>query len=88
MHKIPGAFFKVRAEGGATAHDIDEVNKFYKRSLITMFLAMAQSYITMQFLYQSRILGPKSLPRVYNYLGYFIYPTVFIVGGVFMFQKN
>ncbi len=38
--KIPGSFFKVRSQGGASSKDIDEVNKFYKRSFVTMLLLM------------------------------------------------
>lgn len=56
MHKVPGSFFKVRSQGGASSKDIDEVNKFYKRSFVTMFLLMAQSFITINFLYDSRFI--------------------------------
>ena len=56
MHKIPGSFFKVRSQGGASAKDIDEVNKFYKRSFVTMFLLMVQSYVTINFLYDARFI--------------------------------
>lgn len=56
MHKIPGSFFKVRSQGGASAKDIEEVNKFYKRSFVTMFVLMVQSYITINFLYDARFI--------------------------------
>lgn len=56
MHRIPGSFFKVRSQGGASMKDIDEVNKFYKRSFVTMFLLVAQSYIVINFLYDGRFI--------------------------------
>ncbi len=37
---IPGCFYKARAQGAATVSDMDEMNKFYKRSLVTCFLLL------------------------------------------------
>ncbi len=55
--KIPGSFFKVRSQGGASGKDIDEVNKFYKRSFVTMFLLMVHSYVVINFLYDARFIS-------------------------------
>ena len=44
MKTIPGCFYKVRAQGSATAYDSDELNKFYKRALVSCCLVMAHSY--------------------------------------------
>jgi hypothetical protein len=41
---IPGCFYKVRAQGSATAYDCNEVSKFYKRSMVSMGLVLAHSY--------------------------------------------
>lgn len=51
LRTIPGCFYKVRAQGSATARDCDEMNKFYKRSLVSCGLVMGHSYIVVQFLY-------------------------------------
>jgi len=88
MHKVPGSFFKVRSQGGASAKDIEEVNKFYKRSFVTMFLLMVQSYVTINFLYDARFITSKRMPRVYSYLPWVIYPTALIGSCVFMFKEN
>mmetsp|Transcript_12339 Transcript_12339/g.15737 ORF Transcript_12339/g.15737 Transcript_12339/m.15737 type:complete len:81 (+) Transcript_12339:309-551(+) len=41
---IPGCFYKVRAQGAATVADMDELNKFYKRSLVSCFLLLGHVY--------------------------------------------
>ena len=41
---IPGCFYKARAQGAATAQDMDEINKFYKRSLVTCFMVLGYTY--------------------------------------------
>lgn len=86
--KIPGSFFKVRAQGGASNKDIDEVNKFYKRALVTMFLVMGQAYITMNFLYDARFITQRGTPRLFASLPYGIYPAVLLGGIVYMFREN
>ena len=85
LHKIPGSFFKVRSQGGASGKDIDEVNKFYKRSFITMFMLMLQSYATINFLYDGRFITQRRLPRVFTYLPWVVYPTALLGSCVFMF---
>lgn len=45
IRTIPGCFYKVRAQGSATAYDCNEMNKFYKRSLVSCGLCMVHSYI-------------------------------------------
>ncbi len=51
MRTIPGCFYKVRANGSATSQDCNELNKFYKRSLVSCGLVMAHSYAFVQFAY-------------------------------------
>ena len=41
---IPGCFYKARAQGAATVQDMDELNKFYKRSLVTCFMVLGHIY--------------------------------------------
>jgi ABC-type polysaccharide transport system permease subunit len=86
--KIPGSFFKVRSQGGASSKDIDEVNKFYKRSIITMFVLMVHSYITINFLYDARFVTQKRTPKVFTNLPYFVYPVVLAGSIVYMFSEN
>ena len=88
MLKIPGAFLKVRAQSGASQRDIDEVNKFYKRSFVTMFLLMAHSYATINFLYDSRFITQRGTPRLFAYLPYAVYPTALAGIIVYMFSTN
>lgn len=45
LRTIPGCFYKVRAQGSATAKDCDEINKFYKRSMVSGALLIAHSYV-------------------------------------------
>lgn len=44
LRTIPGCFYKVRAQGSATARDCDEMNKLYKRSGVSCALVLAHSY--------------------------------------------
>ena len=53
---IPGCFYKARAQGAATVADMDELNKFYKRSLVTCFMVLGHVYALVQFSYESRLL--------------------------------
>jgi len=57
LRTIPGCFYKVRAQGSATAKDSDEINKFYKRGLVTSGLLFFHSYLSVMFLYESRIVS-------------------------------
>lgn len=57
LKTMPGCFYKVRVQGSATAKDCEEVNRFYKRSLVTCGLLLLQSYGLIQFGYQSRLLS-------------------------------
>lgn len=51
IRTIPGSFYKVRRQGGASSNDLNEVNKFYKRALVSGVIVMFQSYCTMQVIY-------------------------------------
>ena len=86
--KISGSFFKVRSQGGASGKDIDELNKFYKRSLVTMFIVMAHSYIAVNFLYDARFVTQRRLPRVYGSLPWAVYPLAALGSIVYMFTEN
>ena len=48
---IPGAFYKVRAQGGAAPTDSDEINKLNKRSIASFFVAGFHTYAFTNFLY-------------------------------------
>lgn len=48
---IRGAFYKVRQHGGASEFDNNEINKFYKRSLVCFACLLLHANMTMQFLY-------------------------------------
>ena len=55
---IPGAFYKVRAQGGASSKDSELINQLNKRSFVTFGLVMFHAYALTQFLYGSRIITP------------------------------
>ena len=42
---IPGAFYKVRAQGGAASSDSDKITQMSKRSAATFSVMMVHSYI-------------------------------------------
>ena len=71
---IPGCFYKSRAQGAATVQDMDELNKFYKRSLVTCFLVLGHVYALVQFSYESRLLSKEKLPRLFGVVGAIAYP--------------
>ncbi len=68
--------------------DIDEVNKFYKRSFVTMFLLVAHSYIVINFLYDGRFITHKRMPRVYSGLPWVAYPVALFGSIVYMYNEN
>ena len=88
MTKISGAFFKVRSQGGASMKDVDDVNRFYKRSFVTMGLLMAHSYILINFLYDARFITLKRSPRAYQYLPWIVYPAALFGSVVYMVMEN
>ena len=75
---IPGCFYKARAQGAATVQDMDELNKFYKRSLVTCFLVLGHVYALVQFSYESRLLSKERLPRLFGVAGAVAYPISII----------
>ena len=86
--KLTGAFFKVRSQGGASGRDIDELNKFYKRSLVTMFMAMAHTFVVINFLYDARFVTPKSSPQVFVKLPWVAYPVVLAGCIAYIYREN
>ena len=74
IKNIPGSFYKVRAKGAATVQDLDELNKFYKRSLVTCFMVLGHIYALVQFTYESRLLSKDRLPRLFGVAGAVAYP--------------
>ena len=74
VRTIPGCFYKVRAQGGASGLDSDEISKFYKRAMITGACLTFHSYATVQFTYSSRILTEARWPRVFYWLPFVVYP--------------
>jgi len=55
--------------------DMDELNKFYKRSLVTCFLVLGHVYALVQFSYESRLLRKENLPRLFGVAGAVAYPV-------------
>ena len=88
MIKLTGAFFKVRSQGGASGRDIDELNKFYKRSLVTMFMAMAHTFVVINFVYDARFVTPKGAPQVYVKLPWVAYPVVLASCIAYIYREN
>ena len=88
MKTIPGAFYKARERGCASLADSDEINKFYKRSLVTCFVLLAHSYACIHFLYESRIVSKAYFPTVHKRLPYVLYPGVMLGLSVFVIRKN
>ena len=89
LRTIPGCFYKVRAQGSATAKDCDELNKFYKRSMVSCALLIAHSYVLVQFSYQSRLISKAHSPRLlFEYMPYVVYPAAMIGLCVFMIREN
>ena len=72
---IPGCFYKARAQGAASLHDMDELNKFYKRTLVTCFMVLGHVYALVHFSYESRILSKERLPRAFGIIGFVAYPV-------------
>ena len=54
--------------------DMDEINKFYKRSLVTGFLILGHVYALVSFSYESRLLTKERLPKFYGIAGFIFYP--------------
>jgi len=84
---INGSFYKVRAQGGATARDIEQINKFYKRALMTMGLLMAHSYLAVTFLYESRFITERN-KKLFQYFPFCLYPGVLVVACIVMYRQN
>ena len=75
---IPGCFYKARAQGAAAASDMEELNKFYKRSLVTCFFVLGHVYCLVQFSYESRLVSKERLPRLFGFAGAVAYPIAFM----------
>eukprot|EP00347_Sterkiella_histriomuscorum_P018088 403346836 len=88
MIKIRGSFLKVRAQGGASSKDIEEVNKLYKRSFVTLFAVVAHSYMTINFLYDSRLVTLKGTPKLYQNLPYVLYPLALAGSVYYMWSRS
>lgn len=89
LRTIPGCFYKVRAQGSATSRDCNEMNKFYKRSLVSCGLVIAHSYAVVHFLYMSRLVAKGRTPSlVFNYLPYGVYSAALAGLCVFMIREN
>ena len=85
---IPGAFYKAREAGAASIADSEEMNKFYKRSLVTCFVLLAHSYAFIHFAYESRIVSRVRTPTLHKRLPYALYPGVLFGLCVFVIRKN
>ena len=86
LKTIPGAFYKVRANGSVADHDCNDLNKFYKRAGVTCGVGMVHSFVLVQFLYQSKLLTKANTPHmVFQYTPYVVYPVAVlgIVGYIF-----
>ena len=85
---IPGAFYKARERGCASLADSDEMNKFYKRSLVTCFALLAHSYALVHFAYESRIVTKARFPTAFQYMPYVLYSSVMAGLVIFVVRKN
>lgn len=54
---------------------MDELNKFYKRTLVTCFMMLGHVYALVHFSYESRILSKSRLPRAFGIVGFVAYPV-------------
>lgn len=73
---MPGAFYKVRAQGSASERDVQELSKISKRGFVSGFMAGVHSYILVQFLYNSRLFTRATTPHlVFEFAPYVIYPA-------------
>lgn len=65
----------MRAQGGASPLDSEELNILAKRSLITCFLAFFHCFCLSTFLIQSRIITYKMVgPKAYSLIPMIFYP--------------
>lgn len=85
---IPGCFYKSRAQGAATAADMDELNKFYKRTLVSCFLVLGHVYCLVQFTYESRLISKERLPRLFGVAGAAAYPVAFMFLLPMLWRQN
>ena len=89
INTIPGAFYQVRNQGAATVLDVNEINKFYKRCLVTAGLICVHAYGTMQILYTSRLLTEKGVHVFGRFvptkLLYWNLPYAVYLGSMFFF---
>ena len=85
---IPGCFYKARAQGAVTMADNEELNKFYKRSLVTCFLVFGHIFCLVHFSYESRIISKERLPRLFGYAGAAAYPAAFMLLIPFLWRQN
>lgn len=85
---IPGCFYKARAQGAATVQDMEELNKFYKRSLVTCFLVLGHVYAVVQFSYESRLLRKDKLPRLFGVAGAVAYPISILCLLPWLWSQN
>ena len=88
MKTIPGCFYKARAQGAATVADMDELNKFYKRSLVTCFMVFGHVYCLVQFSYESRLISKDRLPRLFGVAGAWAYPVAFMFLVPWLWRQN
>jgi len=85
---IPGCFYKARAQGAATMQDMNELNKFYKRSLVTCFMVLGHVYALVHFSYESRILSKERLPKLFGTVGFIAYPISIVCLLPWLWKKN
>ena len=86
---IPGAFYKVRAQGGAAPVDSEQIGKLNKRSIASFTLSVFHSYCLTQFLYHAKIVTPARFgPAVYQVLAYSLYPMALVASVVYYFRSN
>ena len=67
---------------------MDELNKFYKRSLVTCFLVLGHVYALVQFSYESRLLSKEKLPRLFGVAGAVAYPASIICLLPWLWRQN
>jgi len=78
----------VRQHGGASEFDNNEINKFYKRSLVCFACLLLHANMTMQFLYQTKLVNERNYPKAFQYLPHWIYSGVVIANFAYIYRVN
>ena len=68
--------------------DNNEINKFYKRSLVTLGLLLVHTNLFLQFLVQTKIINSTKFPKLAPRLSVFAYSAAIVTDFVLVYKKN